>query len=110
MVDSTGSAVPVWVRDFLLDPRQRDVLGKLERSGARERHAFILVPSFSTAPFRVVDMLWQDDRYAVPIAQPHLPEQVTHVWLMTFWSVGSGLRWSPDSGWERFKREFVVED
>lgn len=106
VVDSTGSAVPGWVRDFLLDPHQSDVLGKLARSGASERHAFILVPGFSIAPFGVVDMLWRDERDAVPTTSPHLPEQVTHVWLMAFWSIGSGLRWSPDSGWERFARAF----
>ncbi|MFK5584155.1 hypothetical protein [Serinicoccus sp. LYQ131] len=110
VVDSTGSAVPRWVRDFLLDPHQSDVLGKLERSGASERHAFILVPGFSIAPFGVVDMLWRDDRSAVPTTRPHLPEPVTHVWLMAFWTVGSGLRWSPDSGWERFERHFEIED
>lgn len=110
LVDSTGSAVPGWVRDFLLDPHQRDVLDKLGRSGASERHAFILVPGFSIAPFGVMDMLWRDDRYAVPTTRPHLPEQVTHVWLMAFWAVGSGLRWSPKSGWERFERQFEIED
>jgi hypothetical protein len=109
VVDSTGSAVTQWVRDFLMDPHQSDVLGKLERSGASERHAFILVPAFSLAPFGVVDMLWRDERHAVPTAPPHLPEQVTHVWLMAFWTIGSGLRWSPDSGWERFERQFDID-
>jgi len=110
VVASTGSAVPGWVRDFLLDPHQSDVLGKLARSGASERHAFILVPGFSTAPFGVVDMLWRDGDDAIPKTTPHLPEQVTHVWLMAFWSIGSGLRWSPDCGWERFERQFDIED
>ena len=110
VVDSTGSAVPGWVRDFLLDPHQSDVLDKLERSRADERHAFILLPGFSTAPFGVVDMLWRDDRNAVPTTRPHLPEQVTHVWLMSFWTVGSGLRWSPDLGWQRFQRQFDIHD
>lgn len=110
VVDSTGSAVPDWVRDFLLDPHQSDVLGKLARSGATERHAFILVPGFSIAPFSVVDMLWRDGDDVVPTRSPHLPDQVTHVWLMSFWTIGSGLRWSPDWGWERFERQFRIED
>ena len=109
-VDSTGSAVPGWVRDFLLDPHQRDVLGKLARSGASERHAFILVPGFSSAPFGVVDMLWRDENDVVPTTSPDLPDQVTHVWLMAFWTTGSGLRWSPDRGWERFEHHFRVLD
>lgn len=84
MVDDTGGAVAGWVRDFLLDPHQGGVLGKLARSGASERHAFILVPGFSIAPFGVVDMLWRDEDDVVPITSPHLPNQVTHVWLMAF--------------------------
>lgn len=92
MVDGTGSAVPGWVRDFLLDPHQSDVLGKLARSGTSERHAFIPVPGFSVAPFGVVDMLWRDQHEAVPEMSPQLPEQVTHIWLMAFWNAGSGLR------------------
>lgn len=110
VVDSTGSAVPGWVRDFLLDPHQSDVLSKLARSGASERHAFILVPGFSIAPFGVVDMLWRDEHDVVPTGSPHLPDQVTHVWLMAFWTVGSGLRWSPERGWERFERHFRIAD
>ncbi len=110
VVDSTGSAVPGWVRDFLLDPHRSDVLGKLVRSGASERHAFILVPGLTSAPFGVVDMLWRDEDDVVPTTAPDLPDQVTHVWLMAFWTVGSGLRWSPDSGWERFERQFHLED
>jgi len=106
VVDSTGSAVPGWVRDFLLDPHRSDVLGKLARSGASERHAFILVPGLTSAPFGVVDMLWRDEDDVVPTSSPDLPDQVTHVWLMAFSTVGSGLRWSPDSGWERFERQF----
>jgi hypothetical protein len=57
MADRTGSAVPGWIREFLLDPHQSDVLDKLARSGAREQHAFILIPGFTNAPFGVVDML-----------------------------------------------------
>jgi len=110
VVDSTGSAVPGWVRSFLLAPQQSDVLGKLARSGASERHAFILVPGFTTAPFGVVDMLWRGQDDLVPATSPDLPEQVTHVWLMAFWTIGSGLRWSPDGGWERFERQFRIQD
>ena len=110
VVDSTGSAVPSWVGEFLLDPRQSDVLAKLARSGTSERHAFILVPGFTTAPFGVVDMLWRDEDDVVPTTPPDLPNEVTHVWLMAFWTIGSGLRWSPRSGWERFERQFRGDD
>lgn len=109
MVDNTGSAVPQWVRDFLLDAHQSDVLGKLARSGATERHAFILLPAFSTAPFGVFDMLWRDQDDVVPTRSPKLPDEVTHVWLMSFLVEGSGLRWSPEGGWQRFERQFRIE-
>lgn len=109
-IDESGSAVSDWISAFLLDPRQHDVLTKLSRSGADERHAFILIPAFSTAPFGVVDMLWRGLDEVVPRKPPLLPEQVTHVWLMTFWDVGSGLRWSPDQGWQRFARSFDTRD
>ena len=42
-VDTQGTAVPEWVGQFLRDPDQEDVLGKLQRSDAAERHAFIFV-------------------------------------------------------------------
>ncbi len=51
VVDRTGSAVPSWVPAFLHDPHQGDVLSKLARSGTSDRHAFILLPGFTTAPF-----------------------------------------------------------
>lgn len=110
VVDSTGSAVPTWVRDFLLNSHQSDVLSKLDRSGASERHVVILVPGFSTAPFGVVDMLWRDQDDVVPTTPPDLPDQVTHVWFMAFWTAGSGLRWSPGRGWERFERHFRLPE
>jgi hypothetical protein len=37
-------------------------------------------------------------RHIVPTTPPDLPDQVTHVWLMAFWTMGSGLRWSPNGG------------
>lgn len=43
VVDPQGTAVPGWVSEFLRDPAQEDVLLKLQRSGAPDRHAFIFV-------------------------------------------------------------------
>lgn len=108
IVDNTGRAVSLWVPRFLLDAHQRDVLAKLARSGVPERHAFIIVPAFSTAPFGVIDMLWRGQEDVVPQDAPVLPPEVTHIWLMSLWTIGSGLRWSPGRGWERFERRFDV--
>lgn len=44
MVADTADAVAIWVDEFLRHPDQRDVLAKLTRSGAVERHAFVIVP------------------------------------------------------------------
>jgi hypothetical protein len=73
------------------------VLAKIRRSGASERHVFVILPGFSTAPFGVVDALWRDKDTA-SMSSPNLPPEVTHVWLVSTWDVGSGLRWSPDAG------------
>lgn len=78
------------------------MLKKLALSGRCERHAFVILPGFSLAPFGVTDMLWRDE--GVPTVAPSLPEEVTHVWLVATWDIGSGLRWSPGGGWQRFAK------
>ncbi|UOY02451.1 hypothetical protein [Blastococcus sp. PRF04-17] len=103
IVDPTGAAVPTWVAEFLAEPQQADVLAKMRRSGASECHVFVILPGFSTAPFGVLDALWRDMDEA-SMSSPHLPSEVTHVWLASTWEVGTGLRWSPDGCWQRFNR------
>jgi len=101
IVDPSGSAINPWIRDFLAAPGQADVLAKLRRSNASERHVFVILPGFTTAPFGVVDMLWRHDG-AVPVSSPLLPPEVSRVWLASTWRTGSGLRWDPCEGWQRF--------
>jgi hypothetical protein len=48
-VDQRGAAVPDWISGLLRDPKYRDVLDKLERSGAANKHAFVFV-GFAEAP------------------------------------------------------------
>ncbi len=50
-----------WIGDWLREPEQGDVLGKLAASGTVERHVFIFVTGFSPAPFQVQYMLMSDD-------------------------------------------------
>ncbi len=102
-VADTSNAVSEWIGRYLGEASQADVLEKLTRSGAHERHAFVLVPGFSTAPFTVIDPLMRDDSPA-PTCDPRLPEAVTHVWVASTWSSGFGFRWSPDNGWTRFSK------
>lgn len=99
IVDPMSGELPPWVGAFLAEPQRADVLAKLDRSGALERHAFIILPAFTTAPFCVVDPLWRGD---APSVAPALPAEVTHVWLASMWSVTTGLRWCPVGGWLTF--------
>lgn len=103
VVANNGEAIASWIGEFLRERQQADVLAKLGRSGAVERHAFIILPSFSTAPFTVTDLLRREDG-PLPTVPPTLPDQVTHVWAVATWNVGRGLRWSPDEGWQNFRK------
>lgn len=102
LIGTAGDAASSWVGTFLREPARADVLSKLDRSGAADRHAFVVVPSFSTVPADVTDLLWSGGDGHVPTGAPPLPPEVTHVWLAPTWSIGSGLRWSLGDGWKRF--------
>lgn len=97
VVSPTGDPIAAWVGPFLRDERP-DVVAKLGRSGAPERHAFVLVPGFTTAPFAVTELLMRP-RVALPLAKPDLPAEVTHVWVVGMWYGVEGCFWSPDEGW-----------
>jgi hypothetical protein len=99
MVPTTGEPVVAWAVDFLAHDDRSDVLRKLARSGAAERHAFLILPGFSTAPFAVADLLMRDDA-PVPVEAPDLPHEVTDVWLVSTWSSGHALHWSARKGWQ----------
>jgi hypothetical protein len=103
-VDECGNRLGEWIGDFLAEPDQTDVRAKLARSGALHRHAFVILPGFSTAPFPVADTLAAGCS-GIPDTPPKLPVEVTHVWAATTWSSGNGLRWSPAGGWARFQLE-----
>ncbi len=89
--------------EFLRAPKRRDVLDKLARSGRSERHAFILLPGFAEAPFGVTDLLMRESP-PLPLTDPQLPEEVTHVWLVSGWASGRGFRWCRTSGWGFFEK------
>jgi hypothetical protein len=99
----TGDALASWLSGWVKDPSQADNLGKLARSGASERHLFILVPGFNPAPFAVNDLLIAPGA-PLPTIPPTLPAEITHIWTMSTWSTGDGFRWSPESGWARFAK------
>jgi len=102
---ASGTAVQVWISDYLSSPETADVRAKLGRSGCVGQHAFVWVPGFASAPFGVTEFLLRDLDGELPDAPPELPDEVTHVWMLSTWDAGSGVRWSPESGWLRFPRK-----
>lgn len=106
-VAATGDALAEWAGDFLRDDERADVRDKLRRSAAHERHAVLIVPGFTVARFGVVDLLMRDDA-PLPEADPALPAEVTHVWALSTWSTGRGMRWSPDQGWSLFDKRSIA--
>ena len=103
VVDTQGTAVPGWVGQFLRDPDQEDVLGKLQRSDAAERHAFIFVV-LGGAPWPVEYYFNFTGLDQLPTEAPSLPQPVTGVWIVgQLGQVGQkGLRWD-GSAWRRFE-------
>jgi hypothetical protein len=98
-----SEALPDWLSEWTAWPSQTDNVAKLQRSGAAERHLFVLFPGFTTAPFSVAHLLVRSGA-PLPQAAPVLPTGVTHVWAMSYWTNGDGFFWSPDDGWRRFDK------
>ncbi len=97
-VDDHGGAVPEWVGEFLRDSARQDVLCKLQRSGATNCHAFLIV-SFAGAPWPVESYLTGGLDH-LPSQAPDLPPPVTGVWVVS--GMGRrGLRWN-GSAWQLF--------
>ncbi|SIN14464.1 hypothetical protein [Micromonospora cremea] len=108
-VADTGDALAEWLSGWMLEPHEADNLRKLERSGAAERHLFVILPGFTTAPFAAAELLMRPEA-PLPTVPPTLPPAVTHAWVMSTWSAPHGFRWSPDDGWSRFSKSFEVAD
>lgn len=89
-VDKRGSEVPIWLGEFLRDPAREDVLSKLQRSGAKERHAFVIA-SYLGTPWPVESYLMYELEH-VPSNPPDLPAPVTAAWLVSGFGQ-KGLYW-----------------
>lgn len=98
---TTGDPLATWLTEWIPDPIRGDNIHKLIRSGASERHLFVLLPGFNSAPLEVNDLLIEPNA-PLPATAPVLPSEITHVWTMSTWDNGDGFRWAPDVGWEAF--------
>jgi hypothetical protein len=104
--DPDGDALPQWLHDFLWHEERKDVREKLSRSGAEERHAFIVVSPLSGAPFEIVNLLLLDDAPS-PTIRPDLPHEITDAWVVSTWDSGVGFRWTSDGAWLSFSKQLA---
>ncbi len=102
-VTSKSDCVSEWIGEFLADPSRADVCHKLAMSESAEAHAMVLVHGFTNAPFGVVDALISDTS-ELPFKDPALPSPISHVWIVSMWTLGHGFRWSSEAGWSRFDK------
>jgi hypothetical protein len=98
-VDAQGGTVQEWIGGFLLSPQRKDVLDKLDNSGAAERHVFVLV-DFGGAPWSVLSYLSRNIEHP-PVAEPNLPSPVTGVWIASLFGT-QGIRWD-GTEWRLFQ-------
>ena len=98
-VDSTGSALPQWIEEFLREPEREDVLFKLRHTGAQERWVFVPV-TFGGAPWPVESYLTGEFE-CLPPTEPKLPSPVTGIWVASTFGT-HGVRWD-SAGWRLFK-------
>lgn len=102
-VADTGDALADWLGEFLVDEDCQDVRGKLRASALPERQVFVIVPGFATADCSVTNLLMRDGA-PLPSRAPQMPTEMTHVWVASTWSTGSGMRWAADTGWSHFEK------
>lgn len=84
-----------WCEEFLNAPARADVRRKLAETGAQERHAFVVVGWGSE--WAVVGALSYDTD-VLPDQAPHLPDEVTHLWLLGSGPADRLIAWLPQLG------------
>jgi hypothetical protein len=98
-VDSTGSALPQWIEEFLCAPEREDVLRKLRKTRAQERWVFVPV-RLGGAPWPVESYLTGEFE-CLPPTEPNLPPPVTGIWVVSKFGM-HGVRWD-SAGWRLFR-------
>ena len=101
--DHTGATLVPWISAFLRHRDRADVLGKLQASGAGQRHVFVTV-GFKGAPFATLNYLVGPIE-RLPTGEPDLPPVVDQVWIWSGLSASErrakGVRWTGTS-WATF--------
>ncbi len=100
----TPDALAAWVGDgesarkfceeFLADEKQADVLAKLRRAEADERHAVVILTADVLGPFTAID------GGALPTSAPVLPPEVDWLWAVAAHSLPArAVFWRPGGPW-----------
>lgn len=105
-VPLTGDGLVVWLNEWMCEPGQVHNLNKLRAANCRERHLFLLLPGFTTAPVSASDVLMRADG-PLPEVPPVLPQGITDVWVMSTWSTGDLFHFGAE-GWSRSRKVFEV--
>lgn len=106
-IDSHGQSVPGWIEEFLRVPARADVLAKLARAPALERHVFVPV-SFKGAPVSVFTYL-DTDQQMLPDEAPDRPAPVDQVWIASTFGAKTGVRWDGRQ-WSHFSLVTKLRD
>lgn len=94
-VNQNGNDVADWIGYFLSTPEKADVVEKLRRSEAAEKHAFIPIV-LGGAPWKVESYFFGE--MSLPCTVPKLPEPITGAWIVLN---GKGLRYTKNQ-WHVF--------
>lgn len=106
-VPETGDPLCEWLEGWVADPSRARKVDKLLKSAAPEKHLFVILPSFSEAPFVAFDPLMRNDG-PLPTKPLELPDGLTHLWVMSMWSDGDLFAWEPANGWARHEKVAIV--
>jgi len=89
-----GESVRKFCEEFLADENQADVLAKLRRAEADEKHGVIIITDDEIGPFTVID------GGALPTSAPVLPTEVDWLWAIGLHSLPArAVFWRPGGPW-----------
>lgn len=106
VVPLTGNGLVVWLNQWVSEQAQEHNVEKLRAVKHLERHLFVLLPGFTTAPFVASDVLMRPDG-PLPEVPPRLPDGITDVWLMSMWTTGDAFHFDGHD-WSRSAKVFNV--